>query len=294
MLKSLSLRWTSEQTATQNAFRTDDGGPDLLNDLLKDLVNLTATLRENHLITTEMYSQIFLDLLLTQTKPSIEPSVHLDLLSMLDSAPCRPLGDGGVVLYRPRSPGGGARDIFCEECSDWHSPMRLRRHLYYSTSRRTWQRYNTTAPPPGGCNKNYTWSAGPSCAHALLSFRLWWLEASFRWRCTTMDFVITLCKLASASASVFVIITRNSKVSSRLGSPWTSWCILNEVPTLVSVIHSVARRCRVFLHVYSMMSITLGPAYNEFGYYEHAAPTTRFFLRKDWLTDWHECQKVLL
>ena len=122
MLKSLSLRWTSEQTSTQNAFLTDDGGPDLLNDLLKDLVNLTATLRENHLITTEMYSQMFLDLLLTQTKPSIEPSVHLDLLSMLDSAPCRPLADGGVVLDRPRMPGGGARAIFCEECSDWHSP----------------------------------------------------------------------------------------------------------------------------------------------------------------------------
>ena len=122
MLKSLSLRWTSEQTATQNVFLTDDGGPDLLNDLLKDLVNLTATLRENHLITTEMYSQLFLDFLLTQTKPSIEPSVHLDLLSMLDSARCRPLADGGVVLDRPRMPGGGAHDIFCDECSDWHSP----------------------------------------------------------------------------------------------------------------------------------------------------------------------------
>ena len=122
MLKSLSLRWTSEQTATQNAFLTDDSGPDLLNDLLKDLVNLTATLRENHLITTEMYSQMLLDMLLTQTKPSIEPSVHLDLLSMLDSARCRPWWTGYVVLDRPRMPGGGGRDIFCDECSDWHSP----------------------------------------------------------------------------------------------------------------------------------------------------------------------------
>ena len=119
MLKSRSLRWTSERAATQNAFLPDDGEPDLLNDPVKDLVN-SITLRENHLITEDMYSQMFLDLL-TQTKPSIEPSVHLDLLSMLDSAPCRPLADGGVILYRPRIPGGGAHGIFCEECSDLHS-----------------------------------------------------------------------------------------------------------------------------------------------------------------------------
>ena len=70
MLKSLSLRWTSEYTTTQNAF-LDHGERDLLNDPLKDL--LKSTLRCNH--NKEMYSQRFLD----STKAITE---YLDLLSM--------------------------------------------------------------------------------------------------------------------------------------------------------------------------------------------------------------------
>ena len=96
MLKSLSLRWTSEHTTTQNAF-LDDGERDLLNDLLKDLLN--STLRRNH--NKKMYSQRFLD----STKATTE---YLDLLSMFNVLSLCGCHECGVLRAN-------------DECSDSHS-----------------------------------------------------------------------------------------------------------------------------------------------------------------------------
>ena len=80
MLKNRSLRWTSEYATTLNAF-PDDGERDLVNDLLKDLLN--STLRGNHNIK-EMYSQRFLD----STTATTECPDVLSMYSLLSSCYC--------------------------------------------------------------------------------------------------------------------------------------------------------------------------------------------------------------